>query len=201
MRLAALTCLRRHDVELFGLEPDGVTENYVAWLNDPAVNRYLEARFVRHTLESTRRFVQAVADSDDSILFGIRYVPEGRHVGNIKLGPIDCNHRRAEIGLLIGERCLWGRGIAANAIELATRYAFDSLGLLKVTAGCYASNVGSRRAFEKAGFVVEAVRRRHFLLNGVPEDALLLARWADGVARLADSADQPPLSPVGDIRA
>jgi RimJ/RimL family protein N-acetyltransferase len=178
MRPAADVQLTLGDVALFGLEPDDVTDEYVAWLNDPAVNRYLESRFVRHTPESTRRFVQSVLDSDDSILFGIRYVPCGRHVGNIKLGPIDRHHRRGEIGLLIGDRNVWGRGIAAGAIELAARYAFDSLGLLKVTAGCYAGNVGSRRAFEKAGFVVEAVRRRHFLLDGAPEDAVLLARWS-----------------------
>jgi RimJ/RimL family protein N-acetyltransferase len=170
---------RLGEVELFGLEADDVSEEYVAWLNDSTVNRYLESRFVHHTLESTRRFVRDVVQSEDSVLFGIRYVPDARHVGNIKLGPIDRHHRRAEIGLLIGDRTLWGRGIAACAIELATRYAFESLGLVKVTAGCYASNVGSRRAFEKAGFVVEAVRRRHFLMDGAFEDALLLARWAE----------------------
>lgn len=179
MRLPADIELKLGVVELFGLQPDDVTDEYVAWLNDAAVNRYLESRFVRHTPESTRRFVQDVVESDDSILFGIRYFPDGRHVGNIKLGPVDRHHRRAEIGLLIGDRSVWGRGIAASSIELATRYAFDSLGLLKVTAGCYAGNVGSRRAFEKAGFEVEAIRRRHFLLDGTPEDAVLLARWAD----------------------
>lgn len=178
MRLAADIELKLGDVELFGLEPDDVADEYVSWLNDPAVNRYLESRFVHHTPESTRRFVQSILDSDDSIIFGIRYVPCARHVGNIKLGPVDRQHRRGEIGLLIGDRAVWGRGIAAAAIELATRYAFDSLGLLKVTAGCYAGNIGSRRAFEKAGFVVEAIRKRHFLLDGAPEDAVLLARWS-----------------------
>jgi ribosomal-protein-alanine N-acetyltransferase len=171
--------LKLGDVELFGLEADGVTDRYVAWLNDPAVNRYLESRFARHTLESTRRFVQEVVQSEDSVLFGIRYVPDARHVGNLKLGPVDRHHRRAEIGLLIGDRTLWGRGIAPCAIELAVRYAFASLGLVKVTAGCYASNTGSRRAFEKAGFVVEAVRTRHFFLDGRHEDAVLLARWPE----------------------
>lgn len=178
MRLRPDWKSRLGDVELFGLDADAVTDEYVAWLNDPTVNRYLESRFVHHTLESTRQFVQAIVDGDDSILFGIRYAPDGRHVGNIKLGPVERHHRRAEIGLLVGERTVWGRGIATNAIELATRYAFDALGLRKVTAGCYAGNVGSRRAFEKAGFVVEAIRKRHFLLDGAPEDAVLLARWS-----------------------
>ena len=171
--------LKLGEVELFALTPDHVSDRYVRWLNDPAVNRYLESRFARHTVASTRAFVQSVLDSEHSVMFGIRSVPDAMHVGNIKLGPIERMHRRGEIGLLIGEPGARGRGIGTAAIELVTRYAFGPLGLKKVTAGCYSENRGSVRAFEKAGFVVEAVRARHFLLDGRPQDAVLIARWAD----------------------
>jgi hypothetical protein len=33
------------------------------------------------------------------------------------------------------------------------------------------------RAFEKAGFAIEARRAAHFLLHGVPEDVILMARF------------------------
>ena len=51
--------------------------------------------------------------------------------------------------------------------------------LRKLTAGCYADNKGSRIAFERAGFAVEAVRRAHFVSDGRLEDLVLLARFAD----------------------
>src|SRR5580658_2693147 len=94
-------------VELFLLEPRHVTDQYVAWLNEPVINRYLESRFQAHTVESTRAFVGALLDSADNLFLGIRYRPggnaqHGNHVGNIKLGPINWPHRTGEIGLMIG---------------------------------------------------------------------------------------------------
>src|SRR5205814_2669717 len=97
-----------------------------------------------------------------------------QHIGNIKLGPIHWIHRYAEIGLLIGEKSCWGQGYASEAIRLVTTYAFERLNLHKVTAGCYATNVGSVRAFEKAGFVREGVRPRHCFCEGTYVDLILL---------------------------
>ncbi|MBY0431841.1 MAG: GNAT family N-acetyltransferase [Rhodospirillales bacterium] len=105
---------------------------------------------------------------------------DGRHVGNIKLGPINRHHRRGDIGLLIGERDQWGRGLAAEAIAAMTAYAFAELGLNKVVAGCYAANEGSRRAFLKAGFaeVARRPRPRHWLSDGVWQDDVVLECFA-----------------------
>ena len=41
--------LRTERIELRNLEPAEVTSRYVDWLNDAAVNRFLEVRFATHT--------------------------------------------------------------------------------------------------------------------------------------------------------
>jgi ribosomal-protein-alanine N-acetyltransferase len=163
-------------VSLFLLTPDLVGDAYVGWLNDPVVNRYLESRFAAHTLESTREFVRAMNESADNLLLGIRSAQTGGHVGNIKIGPLNRQHGTGEIGILVGERSAWGKGIATAAIRIMCDIARESLALRKVTAGCYASNVGSQRAFEKAGFEVEGIRREQLLCEGVPEDLVLLGK-------------------------
>jgi [ribosomal protein S5]-alanine N-acetyltransferase len=164
-------------IELFVLEPEHVSEDYVAWLNDPAINQYLESRFVTHTLASTRAFVAACRNSANSLMLGIRSREHAnRHVGNIKLGPIDLQHGLGEIGILIGDRQAWGRGVGRQAIAALCEIAHHELGLRKLTAGCYASNTGSERAFIAAGFHVEGRRGQHFLVDGQPEDLVLLAR-------------------------
>lgn len=165
-------------VTLFLLDEADVGEDYVSWLNDPRVNRYLESRFATHTIESTRAFVRGCLDDAGSVLFGIRDPSlGGRHVGNIKIGPIDRRHGLGEVGLMIGEPQAWGRGLGTAAIAAAREVAWQQLGLRKLTAGCYASNVGSERAFLRAGFEVEGRRREHFLLDGRPEDLVLMAMW------------------------
>lgn len=161
-------------VELFLLEPGHVTEGYVSWLNDPEVNRYLESRFARHSLESTRSFVTRCLHNEQILFLGIRCPSlSGRHVGNIKL-EIDPRHRLGEIGILIGEKTVYGRGVGTKAITLLSTIACDQLRLRKLTAGCYGSNTGSRRAFEKAGFTVEGVRPEQFLLEDRAEDLILM---------------------------
>ena len=163
-------------VSLFVLTPEHVTDSYVSWLNAPEINSYLESRFVTHTVESTRAFVASVLASPNILFLGIKSHQLGRHVGNIKLGPIDLHHKTGEIGILIGDKSAWGKGIATSAIEALCKIAINRLMLRKLTAGCYASNAGSRRAFEKSGFVVEGVRPAQLLLRSVPEDLVLMGR-------------------------
>jgi [ribosomal protein S5]-alanine N-acetyltransferase len=184
MRLELPHAQTDSDVELFLLEPSHVTDQYVTWLNDPATNRYLESRLIVNTVESTRAFVSANLGSSDNVFLGIRYRPAGSaqssgHVGNIKLGPINWHHRTAELGLLIGDRAVWGKGVASTSILLLCEIARTSLRLRKITAGCYASNIGSRRAFEKAGFSIEGIRKAQCLIDGIPEDVVLFGRCLD----------------------
>lgn len=163
-------------VELFVLAPAHVSDAYVSWLNTPEVNRYLESRFGEHSLESTRAYVAAMLDSPHYLFLGIRLRASGRHVGNIKLGPVDRQHGTADVGILIGDPSAWGKGVATSAISQACTIARDCLRLRKLTAGCYASNIGSSRAFEKAGFAIEGTRPQQFLLDGRPEDGILMGR-------------------------
>lgn len=166
-------------IGLFPLTPALVSEDYIGWLRDPEVNRYLEVRFREQKRADVETFVAAMAASERDLLLGISDLRLGRHVGNIRLGPIDRNHGLGEIGIMIGDRAAWGSGVGTAAIRRIADIARHELGLRKLSAGCYAANAGSRKAFEKAGFVVEAVRPAHALLDGAPEDQLLLGLVID----------------------
>lgn len=144
--------LVRGDVRLRLVTLADCTERYVGWLRDPEVNRYLETRWSEQTLESVRAFVASMVDSPDSYLFAITIGDDERHVGNIKLGPIQSRHLYADVSYFIGERAAWGKGYASTAVRLATRFGFERCGLHRVQAGFYESNVGSHRVLEKAGF-------------------------------------------------
>lgn len=150
----------RRRLELRPLRPKDVDEAYVRWLNDPEVVRYTEARHIRHTLRSVRDYVARCDDRRGSHLLGIFELDSGRHVGNVKIGPVSTPHRCASMGLIIGEKSCWGRGYATEAIGLAVHYAFTVLNLHKLTAGVIEGNEASLRAFEKNGFSVEGVHRK-----------------------------------------
>lgn len=166
-------------VRLAVLTPGDISDSYVSWLNDPEINRYLESRFVVHDHAGVVAYIESMLASPTSLFLAIHSKALGEHVGNIKIGSIDRHHGLGEIGLMIGARAAWGRGIATHAIAAIADIGFRDLGLRKLTAGCYAVNKGSQIAFERAGFMVEAVRRAHFVSDGRLEDLVLLARFAD----------------------
>jgi [ribosomal protein S5]-alanine N-acetyltransferase len=168
---------KNSQISLFLLEADHVTEDYVSWLNDPQVNQYLECRFFTHTIASTRKFVQAMLDSSDNLFLGIRSHKLDRHIGNIKIGPIDKNHGFSALGIMIGEKKAWSKGIGGLAINMMLEIARNKLLLRKISAGCYVSNIGSQRTFEKSGFAIDGVCKQHYLLNEKPEDLILMSKY------------------------
>lgn len=136
-----------------------VSEQYVLWLNDPEVNRFLETRFAPQTVESCRQFVASMALDPNSHLFGIFEKTGARHIGNIKLGFIKPMHCSGQLSLFIGEKSCWGKGYATEAVRAVTQWGFSALGLERMEAGCYDENLGSLRAFLKAGYSVEGYMR------------------------------------------
>lgn len=161
---------------------DDCNENYLKWMNDPEINKYLESRFTTHTIDSLKDFVNSMNNSDNNVLFAIVDKESDTHIGNIKLGNIHPIHKYADIGLLIGDKNYWGRGIATNAIKLVSEFAFDELNLRKVFAGVYENNIGSIKAFEKCGFKKAYVKKDNYYFEGKFIDAFVFELYNKNLA-------------------
>jgi RimJ/RimL family protein N-acetyltransferase len=161
--------LRTRRLVLRTLTAADADDRYLGWMRDSEINQFLESRFAEHSLTSLEKFIESCNAGADELLLGI-CLTNGRHIGNIKLGLVNRHHQNAAVGLLIGERDCWGRGYGSEAIIGVTAHAFGSLDLQKLYAGCYASNVGSARAFVKAGWAEEGRSKGHWLSHGTRED-------------------------------
>ena len=152
--------LARHvsSVTLHPLRLRDVTPSYVRWMNDPDVVRYLMAGRSRHTRASVRAFVRGCRDET----FAIRY--RGRHVGNVMLRTLDPVSRVGEVGILLGDRSTWGRGVASAAVQQLTALAFGAWKLEKLWAGT--CNPAAARLFHRNGWSREGYQRRHVYLSG-----------------------------------
>lgn len=147
--------------------PNDASEDYLGWMCDPVINQFLESRFSlpAHTGDLVD-FIDFINASQDSLLLGIFLRESGRHIGNIKLGPVVERHKRAELGYLIGDRGSWNKGYASEAIREVVRYGIRELDLEKLTAGIYENNIASAKALLKAGFKFEARIPSHVVCNG-----------------------------------
>jgi RimJ/RimL family protein N-acetyltransferase len=115
-------------------------------------------------------------ESTNNYLFGIFDYNTEKHIGNIKLGLINPIHKYAEVGLVIGDKSFWGKGIGTEAIKLVVEFAFNTLLLNKVTAGIYSNNIASLKAFQKLGFEIEGHQKKQFLFNGQYIDRYLVGK-------------------------
>lgn len=153
------------------LESD-VNDSYYSWMNDKIINAYMETRFTHHSIDDIKKFV--VNADCNSFIFVICDRATDKHIGNIKLGPINSYHKKADVSFFIGDMEFWGRGLAKEAISLVVHYGFNELGLHKICAGVYDRNIGSLRALEKVGFVIEGIKKAECFCDSSWVDVYIL---------------------------
>jgi ribosomal-protein-alanine N-acetyltransferase len=172
--------IRTKDLVLHSLDAAHARGPYAAWMQDDEVVRYLEIRFAPPDVPALEQFIARTNDSADNLLLGLFPASEPeRHIGNIKLGPIDRRHACASIGVLIGAKSYWGKGLATQAVAAVAEYGFTACGLERVEAGFYAENVASQRAFKHAGFVEEGRRMRARRSGDTRTDEIVMGRLRD----------------------
>jgi RimJ/RimL family protein N-acetyltransferase len=152
------------------------SEEYARWLNDPVVNRFLETRSV--TVPELEQYIEEKNGSDDALLLGIFWKNGSRHIGNIKLEPIDREKKTAVLGILIGNRDYWGKGAATEATNLLTDFAFRELGMKEVTLGVIKEHASAIRVYEKCGFVLDRIEKNALDHDGVSFDRVVMRKSA-----------------------
>jgi ribosomal-protein-alanine N-acetyltransferase len=168
--------IRFENITLKNLDLEQVTLDYIGWLRDPLVNRYLEVRHSEVNIESQKVFIEDINASANSSIFGI-FLDHKEFVGTIKLGNLNLIHKTADVGILVGSTSHHGMGIGTRAISALCNHLGDRKIVRKMNAGVIASNYPSLRAFEKNGFLQEGLRLEQFLgPNGVAEDEILLGK-------------------------
>jgi ribosomal-protein-alanine N-acetyltransferase len=164
--------LRGAKIDLRPLERADLNQTYLGWLNDPEVTRYMETGTFPSSMQELEKFYEGVTESKNQVMFAIADRKSRRHIGNIKLGPINWVHRNAILGIMIGEKSLWGKGLGEEATRLMADYAFQRLNLNRITLGVFAEHKSAVLCYEKLGFRVEGRIRQDFFLEGEYKDRL-----------------------------
>lgn len=151
-----------------------VAGSYRNWMNDPEVTQYTESHSKKWSIKDLKNYVTEIKKDPNYLFLAITLKEKNKYIGNIKIGPINWEHKFSNIGIIIGEKAFWGKGLATEAIKLAVDFSFNKLSLHRLSAGTFANNIGSIKAFKKAGFLVEGIRKKKYLYNGDYIDEVLL---------------------------
>lgn len=152
--------LRSHEITLRAgavtLRPmtEGDWHLIAGWWSDPDISYYADAENREYSLPQIQEIVRRI--SRWAYCFVIEY--EGKPVGDFWLQEMNLNRvltlypgldcRRIDLEI---ERAYWGRGIGTAVIRLLTDFGFEGAdAMFGIDVDDH--NIGSRRAFEKAGF-------------------------------------------------
>jgi len=143
--------------------------------NNPNIAANLRNRFPSpYTVKDAKSWINRVRTQKPECNFAISSQREA--IGCIGLEfQEDIHYRSAEIGYWLSED-YWGRGIMTQAVILFTEYAFKTYEAIRIFASPFASNTGSIRVLEKAGYQMEGRLRKNVTKKGKVLDQLMFSK-------------------------
>lgn len=113
--------------------------------------------------------------------FSVEALEDGALVGHVTLWGATLPERDAHVAIMLAPDRV-GHGLGSDAMRVLVRWAFLVLGLNRVQLEVFAHNDRARRAYARAGFVEEGVRREAAFIGGAFADevvmSVLRADWA-----------------------
>ena len=145
-------------IRLIALEPEDLDILY-QWENDTSIwpVSSTSSPFSHYTLNEYLKSATLDLYSTKQLRLVIQKKDDGQKIGFVDLFDFDPMHKRAGVGILIGEKEERGKGFAKEALELLGNYAFNTLHFHQLYCHVQLSNSSSIKLFENAGFVRTAV--------------------------------------------
>jgi RimJ/RimL family protein N-acetyltransferase len=148
---------------------------------DPELWRFTVSNVA--TVDDLRSYVTAALrerDAGSALPFLIRERKSGRAVGSTRYGNIDGLNRRVEIGWTWVGRPWQRTAINTETKLLLLRFAFETLGCIRVEFKTDVLNTRSRNALERLGAREEGILRHHMVTEtGRIRDTIYFSIIAD----------------------
>jgi len=116
-----------------------------------------------YTKSDAEFFINLTQNQDPQQSFGIEFKKQLCGVISLIIQK-DVYRKSAEIGYWIGEP-YWGNGIATKAVQLITKYGFETLNLIRIYTGVFEHNPTSMKILEKNGYQKEGVFKKAVIKN------------------------------------
>ncbi len=150
--------------------------------SQPQVVRFMSTE-PQQDESQARAYLQSIRDgfaSGDLYQWGLEY--RGDIVGTSTLAGIERDNHHAEIGFALSPE-YWGKGLMRRAIPAVLGFAFERLGLRRITADVDPRNTPSLRLLAALGFQEEGLLRQRYEHMGEIQDALILGLLRDDWTR------------------
>jgi len=113
-----------------------------------------------YTKNDAIEFINTALSADKTKSLFKAIIVDGKFCGSIGAFKKDgLFSKSAEIGYWLSEPH-WGKGLITAAISEICKLAFEVFDIVRIYATPYEHNIGSRRALEKNGFILEGIMKK-----------------------------------------
>ena len=147
---------------------------FVKWLNDPEVRDGL-ALYLPMSMAQEENWFDEMLKRDPNtqpLSIEVRQGDEWVKIGNMGFFDFDHRARKAEVGIMIGNKDFWNQGYGTEAMTLLLKHGFETLNLHRIMLQVYEDNPRAIRCYEKVGYVHEGRLRQARYHNGRYYDVL-----------------------------
>jgi len=149
---------------------------FVDWLSDPEVRHGLTMHLPMTLPLEEAWFEEMIKRPIDEqvLVIEAEFKGQWKMIGSCGFQNIDWRVGQAEVGILIGEKSQWNKGLGTSAMELLVSHAFETLNLNRVFLRVFETNLGAIRSYEKIGFELEGRLREADYQDGKHIDVLYM---------------------------
>ena len=166
-------------IYLKSFEDSDISSDYISWLNDPDVVRFSNQRFNRHTIETSKLYLESFKNTTNLFL-SIRRKNDNCAIGTMT-AYVANHHKTANIGILIGTKSLWGEGFGQDAWDTLITWLIEKNQIRKVIGGTLSNNKAMIRIMKRSGMSFEAILPRQELFDCEEIDLYLYAKYNNEV--------------------
>ncbi len=131
----------------------------VKWRNDPDILANIFARKPL-SLESHLKWFQS--PREDRLDYMICLKDTEKPIGTVNFTNIDWQNLKAEAGKMLGDKSMWGKGLAKESFILWLSYGFRELGLNRIYVRTLGANKRNIELNKKLGFKEEGLLRQDY---------------------------------------
>lgn len=148
-------------------------EQYRDWFNDLEVTQFVSNFGAVFTTEAEEDWYREQAENDEPT-FTIHHLPKDKPIGNCGLHNINQDNDHGEMGIVLGEKEYWNRGLGTEAVRLITDFGFTALGLHGISLLVKGFNGRARRVYEKVGYQIAGRVRDFYKIDGNYYDEIIM---------------------------
>ncbi len=147
---------------------------FLVWFNDPEINGYLN-RYLPVYEKDEELWLDNLQKNKETDIVFVMETTDGVSVGTVGIHRIHWKDRTGVLGIAIGEKEYWNKGMGTEAIMLLLDYLLNTLNLRKITLSVLGNNKRGQACYTKCGFITEGCLTRQIYKNGRYVDEILMA--------------------------